>query len=577
MPRRPPDRLLRALVVGLLAAAAAGALAWIHGGPDERVEQSLVDARYAVRGEHALPDVVVVAIDEPSFGELRLRWPFPRAVHARAIRALLRAGARMVVYDVQFSEPSDRRDDRALLTAAANRRVVLATTERDGDGQPSVVGGARALAARGGRVGMALLPVDGDGVWRHVQGRVASVPQLSVLAAGGDPSTPARPIDFAGPAGTVRTVSFWRVLRARFDRRAVRGRIVVVGATAASLQDVHPVALGGELMAGAEIHANAIQTVLNGYPLREAPAFVAVLLVLAAGLFAPLATLAGSPSRALAQGLGAGLLGALALLGGAQLAFDAGAIVPLTTPLLALALGTLGAVALTYVFELRARRRLRATFERFVPPDVAAELLPDGDAAAQLESRRLEATVLFCDLRGFTTLAERLAAEQVIAVLNRYLEQVSGAVFAHGGTVVSYQGDGVLAVFGAPLPQPDHAARALAAARAILDDALPRFNAWLMEERLAEGPLEVGIGLNSGPVMSGLVGSQRRLEYAAVGDATNVAARLQALGRETDPPARLFVSDATHARLGAAAEGLRRHGAVDLRGRREPVTVWVAD
>ncbi len=574
MPRRPPARLLRALVIGLLAAAAAGALALIHGGPEQRVEQSLVDARYSVRGEHAMPDVVVVDIDQPTFGHLDLQWPFPRRLHAQAIRALLRAGARTIAYDVQFSEPSNGSDDRALLSAAASRRVILSTTELYSSGEPVIVGGARSLAAHGGRVGMALFPVDSDGVWRRVQGRVLGVPQLSVLAAGGDPSTPSRPIDFAGPAGTAPTISFWRVVRGRFDPAAVRGRIVVVGSSAPSLQDLHPVAVGGDLMPGVELHANAIQTVLDGYPLRNAAPFVAILLVLAAGLLAPLATLAGSPSRALAQALGAGVLGTLALLGGAQLAFDAGTILPVAAPLLALALGTVGAIALTYLFEVRARRQLRVTFERFVPPKVAAELLPEGDAAPRLESRRLDATVLFCDLRGFTTLSERLEAEQVIAVLNRYLEAVSAAVFAHGGTVVSYQGDGVMAVFGAPLPQADHAARAFAAAREILDTALPRFNAWLMEERLAEAPLDAGIGLNSGQVMSGLVGSERRVEYAAVGDATNVAARLQGLGREAD--GRLFVSDTTYRQLGDAAEGLRRHGAVDLRGRREPVTVWVA-
>ncbi|HEX7292559.1 MAG TPA: adenylate/guanylate cyclase domain-containing protein, partial [Conexibacter sp.] len=460
MPRRPPARLLRALAVGLAAAAVAGGLA-LAGGPLERAEQSLVDARYELRGEHALPDVAVVAIDQPTFGRLPYRWPYPRWIHAEAIDRLLRAGARTVVYDVQFSEPSNRRDDRQLLAAAGDRRVILSTTELDAEGRPAVIGGARRLAARGGRIGTALVPVDDDGVWRRLEGRVAGVPALATLAAGGDPTTPSRPIDFAGPAGTARTLSFWRAASGRFDADAVRGRIVVVGATVPSLQDLHPVPVGGDLMPGAEIHANAIQTVLDGYPLDDAPAFAAILLVLAAGLFAPLATLAGSPGRALAQALGAGLLGTLALLGGAQLAFDAGAIVPVAAPLLALALGTLGAVALTYLFEVRARRRLRATFERFVAPDVAAALLPDGDEAPRLESRRLEATVLFCDLRGFTTLSERLDAEQVIAVLNHYLEAVSSAVFAHGGTVVSYQGDGVMAVFGAPLPQDDHAARAL--------------------------------------------------------------------------------------------------------------------
>ena len=575
MPRRPPARLLRAVVVGLLAAGIAGGVALLDGGPVERGELSLVDARFAVRGEHALPDVAVVAIDQPTFGRLPYRWPYPRWIHAAAIRRLLRAGTRTVVYDVQFSEPSNRRDDRDLLDAAGDPRVILTTTELDAPGRPALIGDPEQLAARGGRVGTALMPVDRDGVWRRVQGRVGGLPHVAVLAAREDPDAPSRPIDFGGPAGTARTLSFWRVASGRFDAAAVRDRIVVVGATAPALQDLHPAPVGSELMAGPEIVANAVQTALDGYPLRDAPVAVAVVLVLAAGLLAPLATLAGSPTRVLVQALGAGLLGTLALLGGAQLAFGAGTIVRVAAPLLALALGTLGAVALTYLFEVRARRRLRTTFERFVPRDVAAALLPAGDEPPRLEARRLEATVLFCDLRGFTTLSERLEAEQVIAVLNRYLEVVSGAVFAHGGTVVSYQGDGVMAVFGAPLPQDDHAQRALAAAREILDAALPGFNARLMEERLADAPLAAGIGLNSGHLMSGLVGSERRVEYAAVGDATNVAARLQGLGR--DVQGRLFVSDTTHRRLGAAAEGLRRHGAVELKGRREPVTVWVAD
>jgi adenylate cyclase len=570
MPRRPPARHLRALVVGVVAAAVAGLLA--ATGTLAGFERDALDERYQLRGTHATPDVVIVGIDEDTVA--RYGFPFPRRLHARAVDTLLAAGARTVAYDVQFSDAKDPADDRALLRALGDPRVVLGTAEVFRDGAPAVLG-ARRLERAGTRIGSVLLPIDADGVWRRLETRVQGLPAMSVLAARGDADTGEHPIDFAGPPGTIRELSFLDVLDHRFDHAAVRGLIVVVGPTALTLKDSYDTAAGGGLMPGAEIHANAIQTVLDDYPLRDAPAVIAVLLVLAAGLLAPLATLVGSPSRALAQALGAGLLGALALLGGAQLAFDGGAILPVAAPLLALALGMLGAVALTYLFEVRARRRLRTTFERFVPPDVAAELLPEGGDAPRLESRRLEATVLFCDLRGFTSLAEQLSAEQVIGVLNRYLDAVSTVVFAHGGTVVSYQGDGVMAVFGAPLPQADNAQRALAAAREILDAALPRFNAWLMEERLDAAPLEAGIGLNSGFVMSGLVGSERRVEYAAVGDATNVAARLQALGREHE--GRLFISETTYERLGAAAEGLRRHGAVELKGRSEPVTVWVAD
>ncbi len=563
-------RLLRALVVGLLAAAAAGAVA--ATGVLDRIDESLVDRSFDERTAQPAPkEVAVVAVDEETFRRLNLRWPFPRSVHARAIRELLRDGAREVVYDVQFSEPSTPREDAALLAAAANPRVVLGTTEVAPGGTPAVIG-ADALRAGGGRVGIALFPVDDDGVWRYMRGTIEGAPQLSVLAAGGRADTPRRPIDFAGPPGTVRTLSFADVVQGRVDPRMVRGRIVVVGVTDPTEQDRHPTAAGGGLMAGAEIHANAIQTALDGYPLRDASSLLVVLLVLAAGLLAPLAALPGPPGRAVVQALGAGVLGAAALLGGAQLAFGGGTIVQLATPLLALALGTAAAVATTYTLEVRTRRRLRATFERFVPSQVAEELLPRHGGDAQLASRRVEATVLFCDLRGFTALAEQLEAEQVIAVLNRYLELVSGAIFDHGGTVVSYQGDGVMAVFGAPLEQPDHAQRAFAAARQVLDGALPRFNAWLREQRITVAPLEAGIGINSGPVMAGVIGSGRRLEYTAVGDTTNVAARLQALSR--DVSGQLVVAGSTYAQLGPAAEGLALHGEVELRGRREPVTVY---
>ncbi len=580
-------RLLRALLAAALALAATVALT--AAGVLDGFERTLLDARYVVHGTHATPDVAVVGIDEDSAADLG--FPFRRRLHAQAIEALLAAGARAIAYDVQFSTPSTRpADDRALIAAASDPRVVLGTAELFGrDRLPAVIG-ARQLLAHGGRAGSTLLPVDDDGVWRQMQARVQGLPTLAVLAAAGDPGAGTHPIAYAGPPGTIDEIPFIDVVQHRFDPARVRGRVIVVGATAPSLQDSHPTPFGDGLMAGAEIHANAIQTVLDGYPLRDTPGFWAALLAIAAALLAPLATLRGLPERAILLALAAAAGGVALLLAGGQLAFGAGRIVPLAAPLLALALGTAGAVALTYGGEVRQRRQLRATFERFVAPDVAAELLGRDGATPRLESRRIEATVLFCDLRGFTTLAERLDATQVIAVLNRYLALVSEAVFGHGGTVVSYQGDGVLAVFGAPLAQDDHAARALAAARRILGVQLPALNAWLRAQALAEGPLDAGIGVNTGPVMSGLVGSERRVEYAAVGDATNVAARLQGLGRggagagqmagaggsPEGCSGRLFVAASTVAALGGE-HGLRLHGEVALRGRREPVTVYVGD
>jgi adenylate cyclase len=551
------------MAVAAVAAALAGLAA--VGGVLDGVERDLVDARFDVRGVDEPPDdIVVVAIDDSSLG---IPWPFPRWVHARAIRHLREAGARLIVYDVAFAE---RRPpgDRALIAAATGDDVLLAADDIFAPGRPRVIGNG---ALRAGHAGVFY---DDDGTVRRVKRVIEGVPHVAVAASGADTSGPDEWIDFAGPPGTYARIPFWRAAEGRLQRGSVEDKIVIVGATAGSLQDLHPTSAGGGQMPGPEVLANAIDTLRNRAPLQDAPAIVGLLLVLAGAALVPLATLPGPPTRAVLQGLAAGALGLAALLAGAQLAFDAGTVVPVAVPLFALVLGTVGAVALTYGVEVRSRRHTRAAFERFVPPAVVDEILRRGDGRAELEPRRLVATVMFCDLRGFTTLAEGLEAEQVIAVLNRYLETVSSAVFDHGGTVVSYQGDGVLAVFGAPIAQDDHAARALAAARQVLDEGLPALSAWLRDEGLGDGDLDVGIGLNTGPVMSGAVGSRRRVEYAAVGDATNVAARLQALSR--DAPERLFASASTVEALGAPADGLQRHGEVALRGRREPVTVFAA-
>ncbi|WP_445149918.1 CHASE2 domain-containing protein [Baekduia sp. Peel2402] len=558
------DRVRRALIVAVAACAVTGGVA--ATGILDRAEDATVDERFALResldAPGPPPDVVVVGIDDDSFERLDQQWPLPRALHAQAIETLLAAGARRVVYDVQFTEKSDdAAGDAKLLDAAADPRVVLGTTERDADGAPAILPGASDDV----QVGFATFPVDGDGVWRDLAARDGADPTLAVLGAGGNANAPTRPIDFTRQ---MTEVPFASVVEDDLDPDAVRGKVVAVGATATSLRDDHATPVG--TIPGVWGHAAAIQTIMDDYPLRKAPLIVGMVLALLAALAAPLATLPGRRDRAVWRALAAGAAGAVLLAALALLAFvAAGEILPLTPALLALALGTAGAVGITYVSESRGRARTRLAFERFVAPAVVDEILRREGGELRLEGRRVEATVLFCDLRGFTTLAETLDAEQVIAVLNRYLDGVSGAIFDHGGTVVSFQGDGVMAVFGAPLEQPDHASRAVAAAREILNNALPEFNTWLTTAVPGAQALDAGIGVNSGPVMSGAVGSEHRIEYAAVGDATNVAARLQAQGQG------LLVASTTYNLLATTdAAGFRPGGEVELKGRREAVAVY---
>jgi adenylate cyclase len=178
---------------------------------------------------------------------------------------------------------------------------------------------------------------------------------------------------------------------------------------------------------------------------------------------------------------------------------------------------------------------------------------------------------MFTDIRGFTTFSERRPACDVISVLNRYLSEMTDAILDHGGTLVSYSGDGIMAVFGAPVEQEDHADRALAATREILGSRLPRFNDWLASQGVPDG-FRMGVGLNSGRFVSGNVGSERRVEYTAIGDTINAAARLEELTKRTGHA--VLIADAVRDTLRSAPDDLVYVGEFELRGRRERTGVW---
>ena len=175
---------------------------------------------------------------------------------------------------------------------------------------------------------------------------------------------------------------------------------------------------------------------------------------------------------------------------------------------------------------------MRLVFSRFLPEQVVDQVLADGDIESLLAARRLTGTVMFTDLRGFTTFAENSPVEIVVDVLNRYLGEVTDAVLDEGGTLVGYLGDGVIAAFGAPIESSDHADRALRAAREIVGPRIESFNQWLVKEKQISRRFKTGVGLNSGPLMSGNVGSERRLEYTVIGDTINTAARVEAMTKD---------------------------------------------
>ncbi|HET7443879.1 MAG TPA: adenylate/guanylate cyclase domain-containing protein [Solirubrobacterales bacterium] len=571
-------RELAILIVVLAAAAIAILIYATH--LMRSLESQSVDARFSVRGTQEQPsDIVVVGVDDVTFNDLGIRWPFPRSLHGRVIDRLREAGAKAIVYDVQFTTETTPKQDFALFEAVRRAGgVVLSTTEVGPGGSTNVLGGDENLREIDARAANGNIRPESHGVLRRMHYELeglVTLPIAATEAATGEEIDPDEMegdgtawIDFRGPPGTFRNIPYSRVLRGEVPAAAFRGKTVIIGATAPVLQDLHPTSTtGDELMSGPEIVANEVWTAEHGFPLSSSGTLVDLLLILLLAAVPAAITLRLTPVPSVLVAL----VLAAAYAGICQLTFNGGTVLPVVYPLLALVVSALGALAVNYVLTAFERQRVHDTFARFVPEAVVSEVLERTDGDLRLGGVRREGTVLFSDLRGFTSFAESLRPDWVIDVLNRYLEEMSDAIMDHGGTLVAYMGDGIMAVFGAPIPQEDHADRALAAAREMVEVRLPRFNRWMEAEGMGES-FGMGIGLNSGPVMSGQVGSKRRIEYTAIGDTTNTAARLEGMTKGSGH--QLFVADSTVKALRTEANGLRLVGELEVRGRTHKIVVW---
>jgi len=351
------------LAVGFVAVGAgvglraAGALNWL--------QESTIDARFSLRGSQPPPkELVLVGIDNKSLAELP-RYPWSRRLDAEVLENLHAAGARLVVYDVAFDRPTTEAADLALFEAARRASpVVFATSLISPTGQTEVLGGNANLASIHDRAAAADLVPDADGVIRHLRVRVSGLPTIASAVA---ISLGRRPpnsrnlhggwIDFRGPPGSVPALSFVDVLHHQFDRSLVRGKIVVIGATAPSLQDLHTAAAGGP-MTGPEVQASAIATVLSDFPLRSPGAAVTLLLIVTLALIVPLAGVRVGT-------LGSASVGVLVFCCwsvAAQLAFNSGIVLDYSDPLAGLAAGTGGTVMAGMWADARERKRLRERF-----------------------------------------------------------------------------------------------------------------------------------------------------------------------------------------------------------------------
>ena len=554
-----------------------------------RTELQTIDARFSIRGaERAPSNIVLVDIDSTTLAELKKHglyseFPFPRRYEAQVIDRLREAGAKVIAVDIQFTQPTDRTDDQDLAEAIerAHGTVVLATTEVAANGETRVLGGNHVLSELGARAASAELTLDTDGEIRrfaYAKNGLKSFPVVSAEIATGR-SVPASlfhggplPIDFAGGPETFAHTSFYDVLAGRPDPSLFANKIVIVGASAPILQDVHATATtNGATMSGPEIWGNAVSTLLRGAPLRATPGWISIVLILLLGAAVPLGSLRLRQWRSLLDALALAVVFTI----GVQVAFDSGRIVDFVYPLFALAIGTLGTLAVLYLSEAIERERVHDLFARFVPADLVNQVVASAGDNLRLGAVERDCTVLFSDLRGFTSFSEKLPATRVIEVVNCYLNEMTEAILDAGGTLISYMGDGIMAVFGAPIEQSDHADRALAAATEMIGPRLDAFNAWIAEHG-HDHKFAMGVGLNSGPVMAGNIGSEQRVEYTALGDTTNTASRLEGMTKGSGH--MLFIADSTREHVKRPPDNLVLVGELEVRGRIAAVPVWtIAD
>jgi adenylate cyclase len=435
-----------------------------------------------------------------------------------------------------------------------------------------------AAALRAGGIAPREVRFDGDGL--VIGARRLPLEWRRVKSADGTEQYQWALVHFRGPAlladlkrRTYQTHSFFDLVAAEqeilnhrqpaIDPSLFRDRIVFVGTTAAGLFDVFETPFSNGRMPGINIHAAVADDVLSNRFIAPASSSFRVATVLA------LASVVGVTAALVPAWWAAGATAfAIALFTwGATRAFAAGSWINLTQPAVASSLALFGGVAYQYFVEGREKRQMKKLFGQFVSRDVFHQLVAD-PSRARLGGHRREMTVLFSDIRGFTTVSERGQPEEIVAMLNEYFTRMVEIVFRHQGTIDKFVGDMVMALFGAPLDDPRHAEHAVEAALDMID-ALDELNRRWQREGREE--LDVGIGINTGPMIAGNIGSEKIMSYTVIGDSVNLGARLESLNKEYGT--RIIISETTRAGL-SGRYLLRPLGEVVVKGKTQQVAIY---
>ena len=555
----------------------------------DQVELKLFDQLTVLTspGKSVLP-ITIVGIDEASFAQLNLRWPWPRGLHGQLVDRLNEAGAAVIAFDLIFAEASDPKQDAAFAAAIGRAGNVIMSADRAYQETANLRQWLRveplpAFKQAGATPGLATVTLDSDTVVRQIPQNEdvfwRRTIETLIRARPGILDMPQPPADalirHLGPAHTFPYVSYHQVLNRDPSIPAdfFRDQIVLIGRDVRASPDAGAaqadmfatpfLGVSRLLTPGVEIHATIIENMLSSQALVRASNGQVMLLMAVALMLALPALIRWHPVWS-----GAWMTALLGLIGGLTvwLFAERNLWLPMGSTLVAITLAYLANGLASFILERRRGQQIKGAFAKYVSAQVVEQMVAHPELL-KLGGERRELTLLFSDLAGFTSISEKLPPDGVAHLINAYLTAMTRVILAEGGTVDKFIGDAVMAFWGAPLDDPQHALHGVRAAIAMqkaMDDLQPFF------AEFDVGYVGLRIGLNSGPATVGNMGSEERFDYTALGDTVNLAARLEGVNKAYGT--RILISGAT-AELLEGAISLRPVDLVRVKGKDKAVEI----
>lgn len=563
----------------------------------DSLELKSIDFRFQVRGNRPVSkDIVLVSIDETSIEQMG-RWPWPRAKHAKIIRDLTRAGVKAVAFDVLFTERDEQHveSDMALADAAAESGKVVSAFFLRGSMQHNLLGQDPLFPFdplnKSSYLGYVNFIPDRDGVCRR--GHLYSIvgdevyPSLPVAALAihqnksfqellptlpvivdKDPNIAENQLlinyAFSQTEETYKTYSYADVYNGKINlEEAFKDKVVFVGGTAAALFDIKAIPFA-PIYYGVLIHANILDNLFNHSFMRETPSYMTGFYVLFVGLLMGLFL----PRLAPWAKMGFFLLSTGGSLFAAQWLFSHhNFVIPMVPPLL-VALGCYGGILFyRLVVEEREKRKIKGSFSQYLSPKII-EILTKDPSKLKLGGEEREVSIFFLDIAGFTSMSEALKPTQLVEVMNHCLTEFSHVILKHDGLINKYIGDCIMAFWNAPADQPRHASQACLAALECIS-ILPDINRRFQEKGLPS--IDCRIGVNTGVVVVGNMGSVEKFDYTVLGDPVNLASRLEGANKQYHT--RIMVSDVTFEKAREDIEA-RDLDLIRVKGKKEPRKVF---